>query len=137
MSEERTADVLRVVEEDLRVDKRSSVTGKVRIRNVVDTVEEIASAVLEEERVEVTRVPVDRQVDARPPVRTEGDVTIIPVLEEVIVVEKRLILKEELHVRRTITHEHVEVPITLRKERAVVERVSKDPESSPAEEARS
>jgi stress response protein YsnF len=55
-------------------------------------------------------------------VRTHGDTTIIPIVEEVLVVEKRLILKEELHVRRVVSNDEVEVPITLRKQRAVVER---------------
>ena len=50
-------------------------------------------------------------------------VTIVPVLEEVLFVEKRLVLKEELHIRRRVSSKTVEVPVTLRKERAVVERV--------------
>jgi stress response protein YsnF len=56
----------------------------------------------------------------------------VPVLEEVLVVEKRLVLKEELHIRRRATTETVEVPITLRKQRAVVERI--DPDKPTGEE---
>jgi stress response protein YsnF len=68
-------------------------------------------------------------------VRTEGDVTILPILEEVLVVEKRLVLKEELHIRRHLARENVEVPVTLRKERAVVERLTADGQPlSPDEE---
>jgi len=55
---------------------------------------------------------------------TEFGVLIIPVLEEVLVVEKRLVLKEELHVRRLVSEENVEIPVTVRKQRAVVERVT-------------
>lgn len=44
-----------------------------------------------------------------PEIRTEGDVTIVPVLEEVLVVEKRLVLKEELHIRRRVAAETVEI----------------------------
>jgi stress response protein YsnF len=65
---------------------------------------------------------VDHIVDAAPPVRTEGDVTIVPVLEEVLVVEKRLVLKEELRIRRSRRQETEEIPVRLRKQRAVVER---------------
>ena len=61
-----------------------------------------------------------------------GDLTIVPVVEEVLVVEKRLVLKEELHIRRTSQTELVEVPVTLRKQRAVVERQA--PHTSPSEE---
>jgi uncharacterized protein (TIGR02271 family) len=123
-----------LAEEELRVEKRSVATGKVRVRSVVDLVEEVARATLEEERVDVTRVPIDREVEAAPSVRTEGDVVIVPVLEEVLVVEKRLVLKEELHIRRHVTHDSVEVPVTLRKQRAVVERMSPDGQSASSNE---
>ena len=126
MTDQRTEEVLPLLQEELRVEKRNVVTGKVRVRTVVDTVEEIARADLEEERVEVTRVPIDQEVSAPPAVRTEGDVVIVPVLEEVLVVEKRLVLKEELHVRRRRTQESVEVPVTLRRERVEVERLPAD-----------
>ena len=129
MTDRRSEEVLPLLEETLRVDKRSVTTGKVRVRSVVDTVEEVARAALEGERVEVTRVPVDKEVDVAPSMRTEGDLTIIPVLEEVLVVEKRLVLKEELHIRRHATRENVEVPVTLRKQRAVIERLTADGQS--------
>ena len=118
--------VVPLLEEEARVEKRRVATGKVRIRSVVEEVEEIAAATLEEETVDITRAPVDRVVDEVPAVRTEDGVTIVPVLEEVLFVEKRLVLKEELHIRRRVSTETVEVPVTLRKERAIVERVPPD-----------
>jgi uncharacterized protein (TIGR02271 family) len=126
MTNDQTGEAVPLLEEEMRVDKRSVATGKVRVRSVVDTIEEVARAALAEDRVEVTRVPLNREVSAAPPVRTEGEVTIVPVMEEVLVVEKRLVLKEELHIRRRVTHENVEVPITLRKQRAVIERLTAD-----------
>ena len=48
--------------------------------------------------------------------------TIVPVLEEVLIVEKRLVLKEELRIRRSRSQETEEIPVRLRKQRAVVER---------------
>jgi stress response protein YsnF len=77
---------------------------------------------------------VGREVDIAPEVRTEDGVVIVPVLEEVLVVEKRLFLKEELHIRRSVTQEEVEVPITLRKQRAVIERLG--PEGRPAADSK-
>jgi uncharacterized protein (TIGR02271 family) len=134
MIDQQAGEVLPLFEEKLRVEKRSVTTGKVRVRSVVDTVEEVAHATLAGERVEVTRVPVDHEVDVAPAVRTEGDVTIVPVLEEILVVEKRLVLKEELHIRRHRTHENVEVPVTLRKQRAVIERLTADGQSPSEDE---
>ncbi len=118
------AEVLPLLEEEVRIGKREVSTGKVRIRTTSESFEEIARATLQGETVEVTRVPVDRVVDEAPQTRTEGGVTIIPVLEEVMFVEKRLVLKEELHIRRQATTETVEVPVSLRKQQAVVEHIA-------------
>jgi stress response protein YsnF len=105
------------------------VTGKVRVGTELEVVNEVASAILEEQQVTVMRVPVNRLVTEVPHVRTEGEVTIIPVVEEIMVVEKRLVLKEELHIRRHVTTEQVEVPVTLKKQRAVIERVEVEPQN--------
>jgi stress response protein YsnF len=121
-------EVIPVVEESAIIGKRQVVTGRVRVRTVTDTFEELAHATVQREDVEVTHVPIDKVVETAPDIRTEGDVTIVPVLEEVLVVEKRLVLKEELHIRRRVETEAIEVPVTLRKQRAVVER---EPRGAP------
>jgi uncharacterized protein (TIGR02271 family) len=123
------AAVLSLAEEELEVVKREVVTGGVRVRTVTDTSEELVRQELRGERVEVERVPVDTLIElgAQPPqVRMEGTVTIIPVLEEVLIVEKRLLLKEELRITRHATTEFTETPVTVRKQRAVVERLNSD-----------
>jgi uncharacterized protein (TIGR02271 family) len=124
--------ILPLVEEVAQIGKRQVTTGKVRVTTVADTVEEIAGAPLPGEEVEVVRVPVDRVVSEAPAMRTEGDVTIVPILEEILVVEKQLVLKEELHIRRRATSEEVEVPVTLRKQRAVIERLDVDDQVNPS-----
>src|SRR5918994_4514042 len=125
------AEVIARAEEEVRLDKRMVTTGKVRVRTIVDVETELAKATLDGETVEVTRVPIDRIVDQAPEIRTENDVTIIPILEEVLVVEKRLVLKEELHVHKRRTTEDVEAPVELRKQRVVVERVPADDDTNP------
>ncbi len=127
-----TEEVIPLVEETVRIDKRQAVTGRVRVRTIVDTVEEFARASLQSDTVEVTRVPVDQVVDTPPAIRTEGDVTIVPVFEEILVVEKRLLVKEELHIRRKTSTEEVEMPVSVRKQRAVIERI--DPNGQTTEE---
>ncbi|ANY85006.1 hypothetical protein BB934_43090 (plasmid) [Microvirga ossetica] len=106
-------EVIPLVEETATVSTRQAVTGRVRVR-ITDTIEELAHAEVLQETVEVTRVPVDKVVEIAPEIRTEGDVTIVPVLEE------------ELHIRRRVKSEAVEVPVTLRKQRAIVERLVPD-----------
>jgi uncharacterized protein (TIGR02271 family) len=117
--------VLPLMEEQAHLEIRQVATGRVRVGITSEAFEQIAEATLEGDEVEVVRVPVDQVVTSAPAIRTEGGVTIIPVLEEVLVVEKQLVLKEELHVRRRITTEQVAVPVTLRRQRAVVERTDK------------
>lgn len=116
-------EVIPLVEEEVHLDKRQVTTGRVQIRTLVDAVQETVRASVAEETVEVTRVPVGREIDQAPEVRTEDGVTIMPVLEEVLVVGKRLVLKEELHIRRTTRSEDVDIPIELRRQRVEVERL--------------
>jgi stress response protein YsnF len=120
------AEVIARAEEEVRLDKRMVTTGKVRVRTIVDVETELAKATLDGETVEVTRVPIDRIVDQAPGIRVEDNVTIIPVLEEVLIVEKRLVLKEEVHIRKLATTEDVEIPVELRKQHAVIERLPAD-----------
>jgi uncharacterized protein (TIGR02271 family) len=122
MVDEKTSHPIPLTQEELHVHKQIVSTGKVRVRTVVDSFEEFVRETLKSERVEVTRIPVGKDLDTAPEVRVHGDTTIIPVIEEVLVVEKRLVLKEELHVRKIIDVEKVEEPVTLRKQRGVVER---------------
>jgi stress response protein YsnF len=123
--------VVPLVEETATVGKRVT-TERVRVQTVTETVEDFARADVQREIVEVIRVPVDRIIEDAPEIRTEGDLVIVPVVEEVLVVEKRLVLKEELHIRRKVATEGVEVPVTLRKQRAVIERLP--PDTSPSKE---
>jgi stress response protein YsnF len=111
-----------VIEEEAHVQKRTVTTGRVRVETVTEIHDEVATAELETSDVEITRVPVGREVENPPAMRTMGDTIVVPVLEEVLVVERRLMLKEELHITRRVTSETVDVPVRLRKQRAVVTR---------------
>jgi len=115
-------EILQIVTETATLEKRDVLTGRVRVSTRTDTSDELVSSALERHDVTVTRVTIGREVDAVPSVRTEGDVTIIPVVEEILVVEKRLVLREEIHLRQTTTSQSVEVPVSLRKQHAVIER---------------
>jgi stress response protein YsnF len=119
----QTVAVVPLVEERLVVSKRSVEGERVRVRVVTDEVAELARVSLRSERIEVERVPIGRAVETAPPVREEDGATVIPILEEIVVVEKRLILKEELRVRRVPSTRHEEQPVTLRRQRAEIERL--------------
>jgi stress response protein YsnF len=114
---------VRLLEERASIDKRTVTTGKVRILTHTETVEEMVRAVLEREEADVVTVELNEAVIGSPPrMRTEDGVTIIPVLEEVLVVEKRLVLKREIRIRMRATSETVVIPVSLRKQQAEVER---------------
>lgn len=120
--------VIPLVAEQLAVTKQQVVSGRVRLNKLVREHQETVDEPLLREQVNVERVPINRVVSEAVAVRHEGDTMIIPVLEEVLVVEKRLMLKEELHV--TIQRTTVSEPqtVTLRSEEIQVKRI--DPSNS-------
>jgi uncharacterized protein (TIGR02271 family) len=119
--------VLPVVSEELTVGKRRVETGRVRLRTVVTERQETVDVPLEREEVEVERVEINQFVDQAPTARREGGDLVIPLVEEVLVVEKRLRLKAEVRVRLRKTTVHEPQQVTLRGEEIAVERVSGEP----------
>ena len=108
-------------EEDISVERRE-VERDVRVHVHTVNHDHLIDEALAHERVEVERVPVGRPIDAVPPIREEGDTTVISVVEEVLVVERRLVLKEEIRLRRVRTTEQHREMVTLREQQAVIER---------------
>lgn len=114
-----------VYEEEALVDKRVVDTGRgVRIHKIVAEHPCQIDERLAHDEVQVSHVPVDRIValDQAPATRYEGDTLVVPILEEVLVVERRLRIKEELRITRT-RHEarHLDT-VMLRQEQVSVER---------------
>jgi uncharacterized protein (TIGR02271 family) len=120
-----------VIEEQLRVDKQVVETGRVQVIKTVTEEEVTVDLPVMHEETEVKRIEVNQYVEQAPPsVRYEGDTMIIPVLREVVVVEKRLMLVEEVHITKRKVEAHVPQKITLRKEAIQVNRL--DPTSGEA-----
>src|ERR671914_348249 len=99
--------VIPVIEEELDVQKREPLVAEPLFRD----------------EVEVERVRIDWVVDGPLPVRYENDTMIVPIMEEVLVVEKRLVLKEELHIRKRRVETHYPQQVTLYREEVRVERL--------------
>jgi uncharacterized protein (TIGR02271 family) len=115
--------VVPIVAEQLEVQKRKVEGGGVRIRKTVREREEVVDEPLMREEVQVRRVPVNKVVDGPVPVRHVGDTMIVSLLEEVLVVEKKLMVKEELHITKEQVESYRPQRVRLRTEEAVVERV--------------
>ena len=121
-------EVVPVVEETALVYKERVVTEKVRLHKRVHEDEEVLDIPVQAEAIEVERVPVGRWIDAPVEVRHEGDTTVYPVVEEVLVVEKRLRLVEEVHVTQRQATRHVREEVVLRREEITVDHMA-DPDA--------
>jgi uncharacterized protein (TIGR02271 family) len=111
-----------LVEERLSIAKRQVESGRVRVRVTVEEREETVTEQLLRDDLHVERVPKNVRLTEVPRVRLEGNSTIVPVVEEVVVVEKALVLVEEIHICRRSVSEVAEFPVIVRSERAEVER---------------
>ena len=112
--------------EEIEVSRRRVETALVRLSLTTRSREQLVDEELTQERVEVERVPVGRVVESVPPVREEGDTTILSVVVEEVVVQRRLVLKEEVRLRRVKTTEHHRETVTLREQEATVTRTALD-----------
>jgi uncharacterized protein (TIGR02271 family) len=111
-----------LAEERVAIGKREVESGRVRVRIGVESREELVPAELARDAVAIRRVARNQPLTQVPAVRVEGATTIIPVIEEQLVVEKRLVLVEEIHIVRRSETQVEQVPVTLRSERAEIER---------------
>jgi uncharacterized protein (TIGR02271 family) len=110
-----------VVEEQLGVETGVVDLGEVRIHKTVEETEEVRQGPLDREDVQIERVRVDRPVDAPEQRRQEGDWLVIPIMEEVFVVQKQLMVREEIRIRKQLVTEEHEVREVIRRERATIE----------------
>lgn len=115
-----------IVEEKVSYRTQRQATGKVRVtKRVHHEAVEVDESVTTE-TAEVKRVSINRFIDERPTIRQEGDLTIVPIVEEVIV--KRLRLVEEIHIQKTKETKTDTREVSLRQDTVEIQRVSLDPE---------
>jgi len=113
--------------EELSVTKEKVETGRVHVGTVTRTHQEVVEEDLSRDRVEIERIPVNQTIDAMPEVRQDGNVTIVPVVEEILVLQRRLVLREEIHIRRIHSTEKYREAVTLRRQEAVISRTPSTP----------
>ena len=121
---------LTLLAEELSVEKEAVETGRVRVNKQTRTREVFVDEDLLREHAEIERTPIGRQVFEAPPVRQDGETTIIPIVEEVLYTERRLILKEEVKITRRRSTEKFQDRVTLRYQEAVVTRVPSTSEAA-------
>lgn len=113
---------LQLLAEELSVSKEAVETGRVRVTTRTREREALIDEDLARECVEIETVPIGVRIDAVPEARQEGDTTVIPIVEETLVVERRLILKEEVRIKRVRTTERHTEKVMLRYQEPVITR---------------
>lgn len=124
--------VVPVIKETIRVEKREFESGKVIVHKTVMERDEAVEVLLRQQDLTVERVPIGRVVQEAPQTRQEGDTLIVPILEEVLVVEKRLVLKEELHIRKQSSERTEQQTVRLRSEHVEIEQTGRKPTNQVA-----
>ena len=122
-SEHQDEVVVRLHAEEVSVAKKRVVTGQVKVEAITRENEQLVEELLEQDHVEIGRTAISKQVDKAPEVREEGDTLIIPILEEIVVVERRLVLKEEVRIRRVREKQPYRERVVVRKQEAVITRL--------------
>lgn len=125
--EDTSPDPIPLLEEHARITTRNVVTGRVQVRLATEEVEDVVHATLAGRRATVERIAMDIEVTEAPAVRQEGDTIVVPVVEEVLVVERRLRLREEIRLHLVPTQEEVALPVRRRVQHAEVHRLHGTP----------
>lgn len=115
--------IVPILAEELKIARQKVVTGGVRVHKTVQERTETVDQPIFQENIEVQRVPINQFVEEPPQVRYEGDVMVIPLLEETLVVEKRLVLREEIRIVKRSKTVNQPQQVVVRREEATLERI--------------
>lgn len=116
--------VIPVVGEEVHADALPVETGSVRVTKRVVGNDEVLEQQLRKERAEVKRVKVDRPVDGPQQPYRSGNTLIVPVMAQVLNVEKRWVVTEEIHITKYEDQETARQTVTVGHEEAQVERLN-------------
>jgi uncharacterized protein (TIGR02271 family) len=125
--------VLPLLVEEIAVAKERVVTGRVRVSTTTREREELVDELLAREDVQIERRPVGKLVDRAPAVRQTGDTIIIPVVEEVLTVVRRLVVREEIRIRLINNKERRKERVTVRRQEAIIDRIPAATRGPPAD----
>jgi stress response protein YsnF len=115
--------VVPVINEEVHADAIPVQTGGVRVTKHVDGHDEIIEQELRRGRVEIKHVKTDRVVDGPQQVQRMGNTLVIPVVSEVLRVEKQWVVTEEIHITQIEERETVQQTVRVNEEQAHVERL--------------
>jgi uncharacterized protein (TIGR02271 family) len=114
-------DTLHLHEERLVPHKELRTVGEIEVRTALEEFPGRLTVDAMREEVEIEHVPMGEAVKERVAPWDDDGVLVVPVYEEQLVVVKRLVMREQLRIRRVETSERRLFEDTLRRERVVVD----------------
>jgi uncharacterized protein (TIGR02271 family) len=126
--------VVPVVQEFPSLSRRTVETGRLRVQKTVSEREVVIDEPLVRQEVHVERISIGRELSDKedvPGVRYEGETMILPVLQEVPVVVKRIVLTEEIRITRVRREIRDPQTVTVKVEEVSVEHSDDDPADTP------
>lgn len=114
-----------VIQEGVEVGKRVVDTGKgIRLRKTVTQREQVVDQPLLRDELAIEHIAINRVIaqEDMPQPRYDGETLVVPVFEEVLVVQKQLLFKEEVRITRNRLQVHEAQTVHLRSEQVDVER---------------
>jgi uncharacterized protein (TIGR02271 family) len=111
-------------EEELRASVREREAGQVNVKKSVRTEREVVRVPKRREEVDIERVPVEgeaREASGATEADIGEDEVVVQVFEEEVVVTKRVVLKEEIRLRKRVVEDEETVEVDLRKEEVEVD----------------
>ncbi len=120
--------VIPIVAEELHADAVPVETGGVRVTKHVEGHDEVLEQELRKGRVQIKRVKTHRIVDGPQAVQHAGNTLIVPIVSEVLRIEKQWVVTEEIHLTQIEERETVQQKVRVNQESAKVERVDQSGE---------
>jgi uncharacterized protein (TIGR02271 family) len=108
-------------EEEARVGTRGREAGAVKVRKSVRTDREQVRVPKKREEVDVERVPGEGREASGVEIGEDDEVVVVQVLEEEVVISKRVVVKEEIRLRKRVVEDEEVVEVDLRKEEVDIE----------------
>ena len=111
-------------EEELRAGVREREAGRVNVKKSVRTEREVVRVPKRRQEVDIERVPVEgeaREASGATEADIGEDEVVVQVFEEEVVVTKRVVLKEEIRLRKRVAWDEEVVEVDLRKEEVEID----------------
>ena len=108
-------------EEEVRAGIREREAGRVNVRTSVHNEREVVRVPKRREEVDIERVPVVGEASGATEEDIGEDEMVLQIFEEEVVVTKRVVLKEEVRLRKRVAWDEEVVEVDLRKEEVEID----------------